>query len=634
MVNMELRRVKTLRLSAPTDSSLRRGQILTEDALRTASLPGAIGGRVLIVRSLKLGIIRSSQSAASVALAIERSLYNLGSQLVHAEDPSASLSPIVYFRDEVEPYVCLALRLARGHSATEWFWPLAVPFWRPVMASDEALRSLLGATLQTQAGVAAAVALVRELFEREAIAPLLAALRWQEGPALLKACGWSRASLPLSFMETTAFESVKQMLKSWGSPLAIWIKRWGADDARSSWLAATALAADKPARLQDQRIMSHALQVIKLATQSAQQRQRAAEHNKLAEKELTPQAETPPLLLAGEDLKLNAAPTSKPPDSPPLVKGKSEGGARPDFEEPRAIEDESHALEKVSRETPDEEASLLNLFSVASTEEARQTTSPAFSDSEDRQSAVELPERPEEFLRPKEFPRPTACAGLFFLIPVLSRLGFNRMLDANPHLNEYHLPERFLSFVGERLVIPDDDPAISFLAAAVRRAEPAPSHCEFTAPSIWLEGLCRRGPLVVCRMPDEPLRRALCDSSEKLTLALWRGHAPENVRALIGDAGLKRSLSPRANDLQILLESWLIAARRWCRRFARIGLSELVCRAGRVSQMRTHIDVLFDHRQADVRVRKAGLDLNPGWVAWLGRVVTFYYLYGEQGSGY
>ena len=74
MVNTELRRVKSLRLRAPTDSLLRRGLILAEDALRTASVPGAMGGRVLVVRSLKLGPIRDRLSPASLALTIERVL--------------------------------------------------------------------------------------------------------------------------------------------------------------------------------------------------------------------------------------------------------------------------------------------------------------------------------------------------------------------------------------------------------------------------------------------------------------------------------------------------------------------------------------------------------------------------------
>jgi hypothetical protein len=40
------------------------------------------------------------------------------------------------------------------------------------------------------------------------------------------------------------------------------------------------------------------------------------------------------------------------------------------------------------------------------------------------------------------------------------------------------------------------------------------------------------------------------------------------------------------------------------------------------------VDLLLDNRHADVRVRRAGLDLDPGWVPWLGRVVLHHYLHG------
>jgi hypothetical protein len=41
---------------------------------------------------------------------------------------------------------------------------------------------------------------------------------------------------------------------------------------------------------------------------------------------------------------------------------------------------------------------------------------------------------------------------------------------------------------------------------------------------------------------------------------------------------------------------------------------------------RTHIDVDFRLSQADVRIRRVALDVDPGWVPWLGRVVQFSYL--------
>jgi hypothetical protein len=39
----------------------------------------------------------------------------------------------------------------------------------------------------------------------------------------------------------------------------------------------------------------------------------------------------------------------------------------------------------------------------------------------------------------------------------------------------------------------------------------------------------------------------------------------------------------------------------------------------------THLEVDFAAQRVDIEVRRAGLDLDPGWVPWLGRVVTFGY---------
>ena len=39
----------------------------------------------------------------------------------------------------------------------------------------------------------------------------------------------------------------------------------------------------------------------------------------------------------------------------------------------------------------------------------------------------------------------------------------------------------------------------------------------------------------------------------------------------------------------------------------------------------THLDVDLETKEIDLAIRLAGLDLDPGWVPWLGRVVTFHY---------
>ena len=39
----------------------------------------------------------------------------------------------------------------------------------------------------------------------------------------------------------------------------------------------------------------------------------------------------------------------------------------------------------------------------------------------------------------------------------------------------------------------------------------------------------------------------------------------------------------------------------------------------------TQLDLCFNLKQIDIRIRRAGLDINPGWLPWFGRIVRFHY---------
>ena len=52
----------------------------------------------------------------------------------------------------------------------------------------------------------------------------------------------------------------------------------------------------------------------------------------------------------------------------------------------------------------------------------------------------------------------------------------------------------------------------------------------------------------------------------------------------------------------------------------------LIAVAGRIAATATHLDIFLPMAAVRVEVRRAGLDLDPGWVPWLGRVVTFHYV--------
>lgn len=78
-----------------------------------------------------------------------------------------------------------------------------------------------------------------------------------------------------------------------------------------------------------------------------------------------------------------------------------------------------------------------------------------------------------------------------------------------------------------------------------------------------------------------------------------------------------------------LIRSLALSTQRLVRLLSGMRWRTLVERAGRVDISATHMDVTFDARQLDLRIRKGGFDIDPGWVPWLGRVVSFHYDYTE-----
>ena len=82
---------------------------------------------------------------------------------------------------------------------------------------------------------------------------------------------------------------------------------------------------------------------------------------------------------------------------------------------------------------------------------------------------------------------------------------------------------------------------------------------------------------------------------------------------------------PPDEDLHVALAGWLADARRWLHRAGRLGLVTLARRPARVALTPTHVDLFFRLDQGNLRLRRLGLDLDPGWLPWLGRVVAFHY---------
>lgn len=167
---------------------------------------------------------------------------------------------------------------------------------------------------------------------------------------------------------------------------------------------------------------------------------------------------------------------------------------------------------------------------------------------------------------------PTSAAGLFFMLNVLRRIGIAEAFSADLGRVDPQFAARLMQRFAMQAGVDPDDPI-----------------------RLWVDSL------VTTAADDSPLS---CEA------AWW----PSNVR-----------VSRTTTDIDYLVRLWCLAARRWCWSTGKLTLRGIVSRGGVFSVNRIDLDVSMPLDEADVRVRRLGLDLDLGWLPWFGRVVRFHY---------
>ncbi|MDQ8021913.1 MAG: hypothetical protein REI94_08750 [Moraxellaceae bacterium] len=170
---------------------------------------------------------------------------------------------------------------------------------------------------------------------------------------------------------------------------------------------------------------------------------------------------------------------------------------------------------------------------------------------------------------------PSTAGGLLFLLPVLARLGYADWQAENDREGNQQVAARCLRQLLVRLQLTQDDPAHALLDSLLHAATSTPRN--YSSPRSW--------------------------SDPRIALA-WPA---------------------TALDAEQAASLWLAACRRYLRRVAGIGPASLALRPAGLSWTRTHIDMHFRLADSDLRVRRAGLDIDPGWLPWLGRVVGIHF---------
>lgn len=598
------RRIGSLRLRAPSGALARRAELGIEDALRTSSLPGTADGRLWLVRHLALGRLPPDASPRLVSGRLEAAFFAARPHCVHVLAPGSARAPGVWFASACEAHVLLALRLIEGPPPVEWFWPAAVSGWTPTDRGLHGLEKILVslASLPEAAAAVPAWCAALDVAGHIGVLDTLVATRARLLPvelaALLPAARRRRAGAGRARVrDRQAPESNRAPPPA---PHAIeTLSTPGRDgvEAPEVVLARGATTSD-PEHASALRDRAEALIAGR-----------------------TPKAPGAPVV--GEGAVRSAIQAGSEACRPTLAEASDTRDAAP----PEARAREARVADAVTVDDRSrwgaESLHGARTESVANPDATARASQGAPPTARDSGSVAEHP-RPEPGLQAE----PSAVAGIAFLLPALGRLGFARWLDRHPEWAAQGLPPRILGQAMDRLGAALEDPARR-MAALPPPPRAAPSR--FVAPEAWRPGLFRgQGP---CRRSGTASRGRLFDPSGHLLLAAWHGPRPRCRMSQIagavpldcpGPAGVESPLPDQ------VAAAWLCAARRWLRRHAGIGLHDLACRPGRIRIGPTHLDVYFDLSAIDIRIRRAGLDLDPGWLPWSGRVVGFHF--GREGG--
>lgn len=621
-----LRRVRRATLRAPSEALVRRGALLLEDALRTASFPLETPSSVVVIRSFDVGPIDPREPPASLALRIEGRLRALGPHIVPARSAAAPSATAVSFRDPLEPAILLALHASRSLGPAPWFLASAIAYYDPALPREHALRAALAAARDVSE--TGPIALIEALAAERCTAPLLGVLRPEDGPRLLSALGllWPPHSTHSNRREPTApqADSILTVRTS------IAIAEKGApsppiEDTEGETSPA-AEGASPPHAARTAPLPPHRSEPLAPAGPNANASAGAPDRPAGPDREPAPpdvSASAAPAQPLDEapDPRQAAAPFSdavSPAEGPAVTAARP---ALPQDREPTAPRGPlAEALASAVRDWGPTDARSVWLASLALLSaapglrhdrhllERAQVLAAAGAAPSER--AFSPPRAPAVHTPISIPPAWTACGGLLFVVPFLEKLGITTFLADHPAFAWAGFPCHLFRFIAQSLDVPETDPLLAALGAP---HAPLPGE-----PFVLPPGFAKLAP-----PPGRPRTQEAFDLFATPDMGSSQIAFPSS-----GDLGGTVFKAPHP-----ALLVFRTALRRLVRRHTGMGLRSFVLRPARVSATRTHLDLVLDMRRIHLGIRRSGADIDPGYVPWLGRVLAYHYRPSEEPRG-
>lgn len=652
--------VQKLRIRTRDKTILPRMTFTFEEAFRTASFPGIPpNGRVLIKR-LDLGRFLSCVSSRLLAGRIDEALRRIRPVIIGENTKEDICAPAVWFPDDLCPHRFLINLLSKNHQPRAWYWELAIKGWRPHLTRRQSYHLILSRAAEHETGIRALAVVLEPLFENGKLLEVLAALEPREVSRILTGMGLA----PFQAMKKTDRPPSGRIPPA--NPLPVSLRdagiitkaagTWSVFDPRFmlvSYLVLTRM--DKKAGpVQVSRLLETVSGLSSMP-------------GKIREPVPDPTQPTPDATLTESARTLSKVMRAQPDDTgahPPDGRAPetTKDGMRPPRPIPWRTEpgssDNVYAEKPVTEREPRQEKPakpVLNEIKrageISQTQKTTQGDAPpmasGFPEPRPPQAAPPASRNVLKCRRSTPFREPIVTetwphhggfagdisehAGLIFIIPLMKRIGMDTLMEGFPEYEDLDLPRRIFFRCAELLSIPSDDPVLGFLG---EKPKPSPIIPEFVAPPQWRRILPPPASgayhFRLGRIIGMPGYRLILDPRGRLVVGLWHPRNRDRIKPWIDQGQKPLGLAaPRAWSMQRLVDTMVTAMNRYCRRYASMGLIGLTRRPAYVATTKTHLDVTFPFDRLDIRVRMAGLDINPGWVLWLGRVFQFHYVGGE-----
>jgi len=570
----------------PGRSAFARARI--EDALRLADPDD----RLLVLRRLDLGRLAVRAPSQSWA---ERASDRVGAQrarAVHATTPGAASSDAVWFHSFDEARTLLLTDLMAGRTAAAWFWPLAVPGWQgarltlwlPRLLAEATAHPVIEASLAramlSVAGTAGLGVLATSLVD----CPLPRGHDVQTGGQ----AGRPVAGYPERMVPPESRQRAHRMLL-----------RLDARTHAEVWRILATLPAHSPARWWIARLTLIAV-APELASHTA-------------------------LLTTTTEALIDIATTQGEPVGPGNDAMRARGRDRPANPDAIPAQPRDHAGSP-SRDVATEDTDRRNVDTQRPADPVLTPMAPPVATQDPGANPVAAPTettQPEASTNPAVAAQPVVerrsdAAGLFLLLRPLVMMGFVEWLDARPDLAADGFGRALLHGVATRMRIAADDPVFAVLG---RDTEADGNGLPSTGLPSW-SGLTRPSPRPQLGSETHVSSNGTVAATPPATSGsdparIVDGPVPPMVGLPIPDPAMARA--------RPLLIAWRVGLDRWLRRTAGLRLTDVVHHQGWITDTGEHLSVRFRIDDADIRLRRRALDIDPGWVPWLGRVIRYHY---------